>query len=182
MRPSPVIEVQNIVASVDLKTDLDLEKLASLIEEAEYDPDRFPALIVKLKKPKVSFLVFRNGKVNCTGAKSVEMAERGVAALVEKLNEVGVKIRTKPKLTVTNVVATVDLGVTLNLDEIALNIENVEYEPEQFPGLVYKPFGSRISVLVFGTGKLVLAGMKHAKDADEIIEGLMERLSDLGLI
>lgn len=182
MNNYPIIEVQNIVASLDLKTELDLEELGLLIEEAEYNPDSFPALIVKLTKPKVSFLVFRNGKVNCTGAKSVELAEKGVARLIERLESVGIEIKTRPKITVTNVVATVDLGVTLNLDEIALNLENIEYEPEQFPGLVYKPHGSRISVLVFGTGKLVLAGMKHSSDATEIVEGLMQKLTQLGLM
>ena len=182
MKNPPKIEVQNIVASVDLKTDLDLVELASLLEEAEYDPDSFPALIVKLKEPKVSFLVFRNGKINCTGAKSVRVAEKGVAELVKRLGSLGIKIKARPEVLVTNVVATVDLGVTLNLDELALNIENVEYEPEQFPGLVYKPYGSNISVLVFGTGKLVLAGMKQASDAEEILKGLIEKLGDLGMM
>jgi transcription initiation factor TFIID TATA-box-binding protein len=182
MDTTPNIEVQNIVASVDLNTELDLVELGTLLDEAEYNPDSFPALIVKLKEPKVSFLVFRNGKINCTGAKSVEMAEEGVAELVRRLKAVGIEIETTPEIIVTNVVATVDLGVTLNLDEIALNIENIEYEPEQFPGLVYKPYGSRISVLVFGTGKLVLAGMKHSSDAIGIVNGLMQRLTDLGLM
>jgi transcription initiation factor TFIID TATA-box-binding protein len=83
---------------------------------------------------------------------------------------------------VTNVVATVDLGVTLNLDEIALNVENIEYEPEQFPGLVYRTYGSNISVLIFGTGKLVIAGMRHESDAVAILDGLMERLEGLGMM
>ncbi len=182
MKATPKIEVQNIVASVDLKTDLDLARLSDELEGAEYNPDSFPALIVKIKSPKVSFLVFRNGKVNCTGAKSIQMARRGVSELIRRLESLGIQIKAAPEIVVTNVVATVDLGATLNLDEIALNIENIEYEPEQFPGLVYKPYGSNISVLVFGTGKLVLAGMKHASDADEIVSGLMERLGALGLM
>jgi len=182
MSALPRVEIQNIVASVDLNTDLNLAQLNTLLKEAEYNPDSFPALIVKLKNPKVSFLVFRNGKINCTGAKSAEMAEDGVKNLIELLRSKGIEIKTKPEVIVTNVVATVDLGVTLNLDEIALNVENVEYEPEQFPGLVYKPHGSRISVLVFATGKLVIAGMKRPSDAEEVLEGLIERLSALGLM
>ncbi len=182
MNRAPRIEVQNIVASVDLETELDLFELGSLIEEAEYNPDSFPALIVKLRKPKVSFLVFRNGKINCTGAKSVEITQKGVEELIRRLKALGIEISKTPEILVTNVVATVDLGATLNLDEIALNIENIEYEPEQFPGLVYKPYGSRISVLVFGTGKLVVAGMKHESEAIEIVGGLTEKLTGLGLM
>lgn len=182
MSDLPRIEIQNIVASVDLNTELDLSELQTFFDEAEYNPDSFPALIVKLREPKVSFLVFRNGKINCTGAKSAEMAEEGVTKLTGLLRSKGIDVETNPSVVVTNVVATVDLGVTLNLDEIAMNVENVEYEPEQFPGLVYKPHGSRISVLVFATGKLVIAGMKHASDAKEVLQGLMERLAGLGLM
>jgi transcription initiation factor TFIID TATA-box-binding protein len=182
MQTRPTVEVQNIVSSVDLGIDLDLVELESLLDNAEYNPDSFPALIVKLKEPKVSFLVFRNGKLNCTGAKSVEMARNGVDELVKNLKKVGVEVPGKPQVVVTNVVATVDLGVTLNLDEIALNVENIEYEPEQFPGLVYRTYGSNISVLIFGTGKLVIAGMRHESDAVAILDGLMERLEGLGMM
>ncbi len=178
----PRIEVQNIVAFVDLKTELDLERLAFELPDSEYDPDRFPALIVKFKEPKISFLVFRNGKMNCTGADDISKIEAGVAKLVKQLRDLGIEIKKDPKITVTNVVATVDLGIVMNLDEIALNIENVEYEPEQFPGLVYKPYDSTVSVLIFGTGKLVVAGLRDASEARGVVDGLLERLKEAGLV
>jgi len=178
----PRIEVQNIVAFVDLKTELDLERLAFELPDSEYDPDRFPALIVKFKEPKISFLVFRNGKMNCTGADHISKIEAGVAKLVKQLRDLGIEIKKDPKITVTNVVATVDLGIVMNLDEIALNIENVEYEPEQFPGLVYKPYDSTVSVLIFGTGKLVVAGLRDASEARAVVDGLLERLREAGLV
>ena len=178
----PRIEVQNIVAFVDLKTELDLERLAFELPDSEYNPDRFPALIVKFKQPKISFLVFRNGKMNCTGADHISKIEEGVAKLVKMLRDLGIEIKKDPKITVTNVVATVDLGLVMNLDEIALNIENVEYEPEQFPGLVYKPYESTVSVLIFGTGKLVVAGLRDASEARGVVDGLLERLKEAGLV
>ena len=182
----PKIEVQNIVSFVDLKTDLDLSKLAIDLPNSEYDPNRFPALIVKLKKPKISFLIFSNGKMNCTGANNISRVEEGVAKLVAQLRGAGVEIVEDPEIKVTNMVSTVDVGLDLNLDEIALNVDNVEYEPEQFPGLVYRPYDwphdSRPSVLVFGTGKLVVAGVQKVSDARLLVERLMESLRDAGLV
>ncbi len=177
----PRIEVQNMVAFVDLNTELDLERLAFELPHSEYVPDRFPALVVKFKKPKISFLVFRNGKINCTGADQVDSIEQGVAKLAEQLRDLDIEIQKDPKIKVVNVVATVDLGLTMNLDEIALNIENVEYEPEQFPGLVYRPYQSKASVLVFTTGKLVIAGLKDRDQVRGVVDRLMERLTKAGL-
>jgi transcription initiation factor TFIID TATA-box-binding protein len=184
--PEPDIEVQNIVVFVDLKTHLDLEKLLFEVPDSEYNPDRFPALIVKYKEPKVSFLIFSNGKINCTGANHMTKVQEGVTKLVNELRSLGVEIEKDPEIRVTNLVSTVDLGLELNLDEIALNVENVEYEPEQFPGLVYRPhdwpYDSSPSILVFGNGKLVVAGVRRASEAKEIVEGLLESLSDAGLV
>ena len=117
----PRIEVQNIVAFVDLKTELDLERLAFELPDSEYDPDRFPALIVKFKEPKISFLVFRNGKMNCTGADHITKIEEGVAKLVNQLRDLGIDIKRDPKITVTNVVATVDLGLVMTERDLVLN-------------------------------------------------------------
>lgn len=177
----PSIEIQNIVAFVDLQTELDLESLEAAMP-LSYRRERFPALILKLKQPKISFLIFHNGKINCTGANRMSLVERGVAELVGQLRTLGVRIDKDPTITVTNLVATADLGRQLNLDELALNLDDVEYEPETFPGLVYRPYGSRVSVLVFGNGKLVVAGFREASEGSKIVKGLLERLKDSGLI
>ena len=182
----PHIEVQNIVSFVDLQAQLDLVRLAVDLPNSEYDPDRFPALIVKFKEPKISFLVFGNGKINCTGANNISRVEEGVVKLVDQLRGLGVEIVKNPEIKVTNLVSTVDVGLDLNLDEIALNVDNVEYEPEQFPGLVYRPYDwphdSKPSVLVFGNGKLVVAGVREASETRLIVEGLVESLRDAGLV
>jgi transcription initiation factor TFIID TATA-box-binding protein len=175
------MQVQNIVAFVDLATQLDLDELESGLP-GSYRRERFPALIVKYQEPKMSFLIFRNGKINCTGANQVARVEEGVAKLVQQLRDLGVEIEKDPEITVTNLVATVDLGLDLNLDELAFNLENVEYEPETFPGLVYRSYGSRVSILVFGNGKLVVAGFREPSEGRRIVDGLVERLGETGLI
>jgi transcription initiation factor TFIID TATA-box-binding protein len=182
----PRIEIQNIVSYIDLQTPIDLGSLAVDLPNSEYDPDKFPALILKLKEPKISFLIFGNGKINCTGANHIRLVKEGVAKLVAQLRGLGVEIVKDPEIEVTNVVSTVDLGLDLNLDEITLNVDNVEYEPEQFPGLVYRPydwpFDSNPSVLVFGTGKLVVAGVREESEARLLVEGLMKSLKEAGLV
>jgi len=181
----PIIQVQNIVAFVDLRTQLDLDRLA-LALPGSYRREKFPALIVKLTEPKISFLVFGNGKMNCTGANNITTVQEGVSKLVDRLRRLETKIRRDPEIKVTNVVSTVDLGLTLHLDEIALNVDNVEYEPEQFPGLVYRPYDwpydSSPSILVFGNGKLVVAGVREVSQAKRLVQGLLENLREAGLI
>lgn len=177
----PEIVIQNIVAFIDLRTQLDLEGLEAGMP-LSYRRERFPALILKLKDPKISFLIFRNGKVNCTGANQIGLVKRGVDNMVRQLRSLGVRIDEDPSIKVTNLVATADLGRRLNLDELAMNLDDVEYEPETFPGLVYRPYGSRVSVLVFGNGKLVIAGFREESEGRRIVEGLLERLRDSGLI
>jgi len=179
--PEPNIEIQNIVAFVDLRTQLDLESLEAGMP-LSYRRERFPALILKLKDPKISFLIFRNGKINCTGANRMSLVKKGVDKMVCQLRSLGVRIDKDPSIKVTNLVATADLGRQLNLDELALNLDDVEYEPETFPGLVYRPYGSRVSVLVFGNGKLVVAGFREVSEGNKIVEGLLKRLKDSGLI
>ena len=176
------IQVQNIVSSLNLETKLDLGRLVSELPNSEYNPDRFPALIARFREPKISFLIFGNGKIICTGANHITKVRGGVSKLVGQLRGLGIEIEKDPRITITNVVATADLGLELNLDEIALNLENVEYEPEVFPGLVYRPYESRASVLIFRNGKLVLAGLRDVLEARQVVEELVERLREAGLV
>ena len=198
------IYLQNIVAFVDLAAKLDLDRLLYDLPGTGYESGagneygfnksgiqtecnpRFPALIVKFKEPKVSFLLFRNGKMNVTGAKKIADLKEAVSKLVNRLRSLGIDVKKHPKVTVTNQVCTVDLGLDLNLDEIALNVENVEYEPETFPGLVYRPYdwphNSKPSILVFANGKLVIAGVRKLPEARWIVEQLVETLTETGLI
>ena len=177
------IHLQNIVAFVNLETKLDLHRLVhDLPGYTKYEPERFPALIVKFKDPEVSFRVFQNGKMNATGAKSMADLREGVSKFVDQLESLGIDVAKNPKIKVTNVVATVDLGLDVNFDEIALNVENVEYEPETFPGLVYRHYKSNASILVFANGKMVVTGMEQISEAVHIIREFLEKLIQAGLI
>ena len=178
------IQVQNIVASATFAEKLDLDVIAQTLEGAEYEPEQFPGLVYRLVNPKTATLLFRSGAANCTGAKNVEDVHKTVDIISDKLKQLGVEVYKNPKIIVQNIVATADLGGELNLTEVAqgLGLDNVEYEPEQFPGLVYRIKEPKVAMLLFSSGKIVCAGARSTEDVSKAVEKLSEELSSLGLL
>ncbi len=178
------IKIENVVASTQIGENIDLNKISREIKDSEYKPKQFPGLVLRTKDPKAAALVFRSGKVVCTGSKSVEDARRAVKQIVKMLKEIDIPVIDDPDVKVQNIVASADLGVDLNLNAIAvgLGLENIEYEPEQFPGLVYRLDNPRVVVLIFGSGKMVVTGGKSPEDARKAVERISEELSTLGLM
>ena len=176
--------MENIVASTLFAEKLDLDMIAQSLEEAEYEPEQFPGLVYRLSNPKTATLLFRSGSANCTGAKNVEDVRKSVNIIADKLKKLGVEVYKDLKIIVQNIVATADLGGELNLTETAmgLGLENVEYEPEQFPGLVYRIKEPRVAMLLFSSGKIVCAGARCTEDVSKPVEKLSEELTSLGLL
>ena len=182
-------KVQNVVVSANIFAKLPLEKLAVILENSDYTPETFPGLIYKVKDDelsfkKASFLLFSSGRIICAGTKSVKAAKDAVKHVVEDLKNVGIEITKKPKIVVQNMVASGSVGGRLNLNEIVFLFDNTEYEPEQFPGLVYKLKGEdvlqNITFLLFGTGKIVIAGAKTHKQIKDSVKFLRAQLIDIG--
>ena len=178
------LKVQNIVASATFAEKLDLDVIAQSLEESEYEPEQFPGLVYRLGNPKTATLLFRSGKANCTGAKNVEDVRKTIDIIEDKLKQLGVEVYKNPKIIIQNIVATADLGGELNLTETAqsLGLENVEYEPEQFPGLVYRIKEPKVAMLLFSSGKIVCAGARSTEDASKAVAKLLEELSSLKLL
>jgi transcription initiation factor TFIID TATA-box-binding protein len=176
------IKVQNIVASTTFAEKLDLDVIAQSLEDAEYEPEQFPGLVYRLSDPKTATLLFRSGAANCTGAKTIEDVKTTVDIIAEKLEKIGVKVYKNPEIIIQNIVATSDLGGELNLSEvaIALGLENVEYEPEQFPGLVYRLKEPKVAMLLFGSGKIVCAGARKTEEVMLAVDKVSKELSLLG--
>jgi transcription initiation factor TFIID TATA-box-binding protein len=170
------------VASASLGTELDLPGIAISLEGAEYEPERFPGLIYRLKDPKTATLLFRSGKVVCTGAKSVEQVKVAIDKVIKQLEKVGIHIKTEPKIEIQNIVASSDLGQSINLNAIAitLGLERVEYEPEQFPGLVYRLDVPKVVLLLFGSGKLVCTGARKPQDVEDAVDKITIELRGAG--
>ncbi|KTG21485.1 TATA-box-binding protein [Haloferax profundi] len=178
------IQIQNVVASTQIGIELDLEQLSLDWEGTDYDPDNFPGLVYRTTDPKSACLVFRSGKIVCTGADSVTGVNTALDILFDEFEELGLPVPDDPEITVQNIVSSADLRYTLNLNALAigLGLEDVEYEPEQFPGLVYRLDEPNVVVLMFGSGKVVITGAKEVSDAERAIEVVSDRVSDLGLL
>jgi len=155
------LKIQNIVATTSLEEKVSLTKLARTQPNTEYNPDTFPGLILRIKKPKSAVLVFSSGKLVCTGTKSAAQVRDVVRQVIRQLKKINVRVKITPKITVQNIVASGAINLDLNLNTLALELENTEYEPEQFPGLVYKLKEPTATFLLFSNGKLVCTGTKN---------------------
>ncbi len=161
------LNVQNIVATTSLDKEVSLTKLARTQPNTEYNPDTFPGLVLRIKKPKSAVLVFSSGNLVCTGTKSIAQVKEVVQQVIKQLKKIGVNVTTKPKITVQNIVASGAINLDLNLNTLALELENTEYEPEQFPGLVYKLDEPTATFLLFSNGKLVCTGTKNKAQLED---------------
>lgn len=154
--------IVNLVAASNLNATLDLYNLAITIPNIEYEPEQFPGAILKLKEPHVSMLLFKNGKVICSGASSeaqISLAIYKASKLIHEIQK-NVKIQKNADYTVVNLVATANLNMTLDLFKTAMDLDNVEYEPEQFPGAILRIHEPKLTLLLFKNGKLICAGAK----------------------
>ena len=182
--PKETLEIENVVASTGIEQELDLDQLGDDLAGTDYDPDEFPGLIYRIQSPKAAVLIFRSGKMVCTGAASVDEAHQAIHTLFDELRSLGIAVGTEADIIIQNMVAGGELGQRLNLIAIAvgLGLEDVEYEPEQFPGLVYRLPNATVVGLLFGSGKLVITGCKSFEDATKAIETIHDHLQNLDLL
>jgi transcription initiation factor TFIID TATA-box-binding protein len=178
------LSIENVVASTGIGQELDLESVAMDLEGADYDPEQFPGLVYRTQDPKAAALIFRSGKIVCTGANSVDGVHESLDLVFGELERLNIDIPADPEITVQNIVSSGDLGTDLNLNAIAigLGLEHVEYEPEQFPGLVYRLEDHDVVSLLFGSGKVVITGGKETADAEQALATIREELDTLGLL
>ena len=173
------IEIVNIVVSAALGHDIPLEKMAATLPNTEYNPEQFPGLVIRIKDPKTSALIFSSGKIVCTGARSMEKVKESIKKIIKNLEKINVKIKEFPVPTIQNIVASGSIGVDLNLNVLAMKLDNTEYEPEQFPGLVYKLPKHRATFLLFSNGKIVCTGTKSEEEVHEAVDRLIVILKEL---
>lgn len=165
--------LQNIVSTVNLGIILDLKTIASKARNSEYNPKRLNALIMRIREPRTTALIFASGKMVCTGAKT-EVQSRISARKFARIIQ---KIGFEPKFTdfhIHNIVASCDLGFTIRLDLLnSWHSKFSFYEPELFPGLVYRMVEPKIVLLVFISGKIVLTGAKFKQQIFHGFENIL---------
>ena len=176
------IRIENIVASASLGVEISLEKIVSKLEGMEYEPEQFPGLVYRMKEPRAAALIFSSGKIVCTGARSVKDVNDAMKKVIRVIKRSGQKVPKDFKREIENIVASAKFDGKLNLDLIALNLENSEYEPEQFPGLVYRMEEPKVAFLLFSSGKIVCTGARSVKDVKKAVEKIYKKLNSIKAI
>jgi len=177
-----LVNIENVVASATLKQTVDLNAVVKGYPGVEYRPEQFPGLVFRLKRPKTATLIFNSGKMVCTGAKSEKEARRAVIRVIKELKKSGIIIISKPELKIQNIVASAGLGGMIDLERSAYVLGRTMYEPEQFPGLIYRMDDPKVVILLFASGKLVCTGAKREEDVYQAVNKLHQRLEDENLI
>ena len=176
------VKIENVVASATLNQRIDLNAVVRSYPGVEYRPEQFPGLVFRLKRPKTATLIFNSGKMVCTGAKSEKEARGAVMKVIRELKRSGIVIIGKPELKIQNIVASANLGGMIDLEKATYTLGKTMYEPEQFPGLIYRMGEPKVVILLFASGKLVCTGAKKEDDVYRAVEKLHKRLEDEELI
>ncbi len=172
------IEIQNVVTAATLNQKIDLNAVVKGFPGVEYRPEQFPGLVFRLKKPKTATLLFSSGKMVCTGAKSEKESHRAVMHVIGELKKNGIIITGKPELKTVNIVASANIGGKIELERSAYELGRTMYEPEQFPGLIYRMDDPKVVILLFASGRLVCTGAKREEDVYLAVNKLHQQLED----
>ncbi len=160
-----LVRIQNISSTANLGVRLDLKQIALRCRNTEFNPRRFAAVIMRLREPRATALIFASGKMCVTGTKTTHnstLAAKKFAYIVEK---VGFKPKPEIDFKVQNMVGTLDVGFPIRLEGLVYAHSSFSsYEPELFPGLIYRLVSPKVVFLIFVSGKVVITGAKTETD------------------
>ncbi|KAH8249089.1 hypothetical protein KR032_005682 [Drosophila birchii] len=166
------IRLQNIVATFSVNCELDLKMINSRTRNSEYSPKRFRGVIMRMHAPRCTALIFRTGKIICTGARNEIEADIGSRKFARILQKLGFPVKFMD-YKLQNIVATVDLRFPIRLENLnQVHGQFSSYEPEMFPGLIYRMVKPRVVLLIFVNGKVVFTGAKSRKDIMDCLEAI----------
>ena len=175
-------KIENVVATVvvEITEKIDLNQIARKHAEVEYNPERFPGLVMRIEKPRATILIFSTGKMVVTGLRKAAEAPRVVEKVVKNIRKAGIKV-TNPKITIQNIVASGDLHTNIDLNMAAIVMEYAMYEPEVFPGLIYRMQEPKTVFLIFSTGRIVCTGAKKKEIVRDAVLKLNHQVRELGV-
>jgi len=175
-------KIENVVATVvvEITEKIDLNQIARRHADVEYNPERFPGLVMRIEKPRATILIFSTGKMVVTGLRQATEAERVVEKVVKNIRKAGIKV-SNPEITIQNIVASGDLHTNIDLNMAAIVMEYAMYEPEVFPGLIYRMQDPKTVFLIFSTGRIVCTGAKRRDIVRDAVLKLNQQVRDLGV-
>ncbi|XP_049537827.1 TBP-related factor [Anopheles darlingi] len=166
------VQVRNCVATVSVGCELNLKTINFRTRNTEYNPSRFHGVVMRIRDPRCTALIFRSGKIICTGAKNEQEANLGMRKFVRIIQKLGFDVKFLG-FKVQNMIATADLRFPIRLENLnQVHGQFSSYEPELFPGLIYRMVKPRVVVLIFVNGKLVFTGAKNMREITESLENI----------
>lgn len=178
------INIENVVATSSLGSDISLKKVGKVFPEAKYNPDRFPGMIIRTELPTTTILIFKTGSAVCTGATSEDMAKEALDKFAATLQEDGVipKESVLSHVKIENIVSSCDIHCRVHLEQAARILPRSLYEPEQFPGLIHRMLDPKTVILLFASGRLVCTGAKKTQEIYNSVNQFNHLLSEKNLI
>ena len=178
------LKIENIIASKNAAVEINPEDFLDVLENTEYNPSKFPGLIVKVKFPKSTVLIFRSGKVVSSGCRTIEDAEKSIDIVIDKMKSKSSDIN-PDEMKIHNIVASFNINGKIKLDDLAPLLEvdgEVSYNPEKFPGVIFKDLGKGMAALIFDNGKVIITGGRSMEDTGEFAESILDVLENSGVI
>jgi transcription initiation factor TFIID TATA-box-binding protein len=165
-------QLQNIVSTVSLGCRLELKEIVMRARNAEYNPKRFAAVIMRIREPKTTALIFSSGKIVVTGAKSEADSKLAAKKYAKTISKIGFPNARMEDFKIQNIVGSCDVGFAIDLEQLtnSEHSSHCTYEPELFPGLVYRMISPKVVILIFVSGKLVVTGAKCRDEIDQAFD------------
>lgn len=175
------LDIVNIVGGGSLNREIDLSKISEdiVIGEVQYDPDNFPGVIIKPESKGTTLMLFSSGKYSLAGADSYESAYDTNEIFISEMKRLLEEYQPTKNFEVRYIVCTAQLDSPIDLNDtlLKLGVEETEYEPEQFPGLFYRPKNVDWFTILFSSGKLILNGGPDIEDLEEAYDHLQKKLN-----
>jgi transcription initiation factor TFIID TATA-box-binding protein len=169
-----------MIVSFSLAPSLDLAKLAAILPDTNYNPDEVPALVLQFIKPRSVITFFSTGTVFVTGPKNMYEVNDIIKMVSDRLTVVGVECNKTPEVLIQNITASTQLQQKVDVAFLAKSLQNTEYDPKVFPGLVYKGEDPNTVILLFNSGKIVCNGTT-LEEITIALDKMMEKLVLLGI-
>lgn len=175
-------KIENVVGTVvvEITEKVDLNLIARKLPDVEYNPERFPGLVMRIEKPRATILIFSTGKMVVTGLRKASESGKVVQKVIKNIKKAGIDVK-NPVITIQNIVASGDLHTNIDLNMAAIVMEYAMYEPEVFPGLIYRMQDPKTVFLIFSTGRIVCTGAKEKSIVREAVLKLNKEVRELGI-
>lgn len=177
------LSIVNVVGGGSINQELDLQQvyLDFPSENVEYNPESFAAVLIRYHSPKATIMLYSSGKYSLAGAPTLEQAHEANSQFVEDMEQMLERVIHEKDFEIRYFVAKGTLGSTLDLNKVIglLGVNDIEYEPEQFPGLFYRPPNSDWFYVIFGSGNIVINKCETEKELQVAFTQLKNKLAPM---